>query len=561
MSQMMHIMRKDLRSLRWLLALGLAMLVARVVLVVNGAVAADGSVATGLLLQQVWGTLAVVELLLMALIAARLVFEEPLVGFTPFWLTRPYDIGSLLGAKLLLAALVLIGLPVFADVVTMSLFNAGPGALSRGGVTAALGYASWMLSLIVLAALTPSLGAFVLATLGIAVAVSILRATLLGITGIWIAEAPTYTAPVVPDATRGVVMMAVYLCAALSVVVYQYHHRRWRVAAGLAVAGLAASVVVPMLWPWPFARSEQSQPGAWASNIVVVHDPSWGTSVSDVRNVSRPMRQAWRQVNARVTLSGVPPQILVQSIGIQARLQFPDGTAVEGSQRGGFTGAFNTRAAEAALGTRILVTRDLSEQRKTWTPMITITEQEFIRRRGQSGRLEANVDMIAMQMREVGTLRLAPGMSLDRGVSRLEIVAVQRGSDTDTRDVVVRRWRTQSPLSAEPTREQFFALRRRSSGEALMGGFETGWRVGSRPSAAPVLLALPFSMMGGRLGFLPEGFSVGTFYLRFPGRGFGKTPQLDPTWFDEAELVVLETEPAGVVTRRLVIEEFVVPAN
>ncbi len=58
MSQMMHIMRKDVRSLRWLLALGLASLVVRVMLVVNGAVAADDSVATGQLLEQMgprWG--------------------------------------------------------------------------------------------------------------------------------------------------------------------------------------------------------------------------------------------------------------------------------------------------------------------------------------------------------------------------------------------------------------------------------------------------------------------------------------------------------------------------
>jgi len=32
-------------------------------------------------------------------------------------------------------------------------------------------------------------------------------------------------------------------------------------------------------------------------------------------------------------------------------------------------------------------------------------------------------------------------------------------------------------------------------------------------------------------------------------------------WFDEAELVVLESRWAGVVTRPLVIEQFPIPAN
>ena len=83
MSQMMHIVRKDVRRLRWLLVLGLVVLITRVALVVNGASAADESVATGLLLQQVWETMAIIELLLMAGIVAQLVLEEPLVGLTP----------------------------------------------------------------------------------------------------------------------------------------------------------------------------------------------------------------------------------------------------------------------------------------------------------------------------------------------------------------------------------------------------------------------------------------------------------------------------------------------
>jgi len=563
MSQMTHIMRKDVRRLRGLLALGLAILVARVMLVVNGAVAADDSVATGMLLQQTWGTFGMVELLVMAVIVAQLVLEEPLVGFTPFWLTRPYDAGSLLRAKLLLAAVLLVGLPVIADVVTMSLFNAGPRALVQVGTSSALIYASWMLSLTVLAALTPSLGAFVLATLAIVTAVSMLPATLIGFARLWTAEIPSYTPPRAPDATPGVMLMAVYLCAATSVVVYQYRHRRWRVAAGLAVAGLAATVVVPLLWPWPFARGEQVQPGAWASNVSVVHDPSWETKLSDVRNVSRPMREAWRQVSAHIKVSGIPPQITVRSIGIRSTLQFPDGTAVESSQSGGF-GSFAGAAVttvEAAVGARILSTRDLSEPVERWTPMITIGQQDFVRHRGRSGRLEANLDLIATEMREVATLRLMPGVALDGAVSRLEIVAVQRGTDTDSREVVIRRWRTQSPLSVEREPDRFFALRRRSSGEALMAGVENSWQAGSRPNATGMFLSLPFAMVGRGFFYGREGFSVGTIYLRFPGRGFGKAPPLNPGWFDEAELVVLESASAGVVTRRLVIEEFVVPAN
>lgn len=563
MSGAMHIVRKDVRRLRWVLALWVAVLAARVALSLNGAAAAGDPLGAGLFLQELSGAIGMVELLLTALIVARLVHEEPLVGFTAFWLTRPYDIGNLVRAKFLFAVAVLVALPLAADLATMWLLGSGAPALVSGSSTAAVGYASWMLSLMVIATLTPSLGVFVLTMLGIVAGASMLLVSMLGLAFIWTDELSDYTPPGVPDATPGVVMLAVYLCAALSVILYQYRHRRWRVAVALAVAGLAASVVVPMLWPWAFARGEEIRPGEWAASTTAVHDPSWGTEATDVTRFGRGAPR--RHVNARVTLTGVPPQVTVQTTGVRGRLQFPDGVVIESSQAGGYASPFRAPAVEAALGgVRLLSTRDIFEQPEAWTPMITITENEFARRRGRPGRLDADVDFHLLQTREVGVLPLTSGAAVHGGLSRIEIVAVQRR--TGGIDVTVRQWRAQSLLSAEPApTERLFALRHRSRGEALMGGIETGWALGGRGNAAMALLRLPFAMMGAGFGVSAHasggGFSAGTSLLRFPGPGFGKAPPLDPGWFDEAELVVLEAEQVGVVTRRLAIEEFAVPAN
>jgi hypothetical protein len=277
--------------------------------------------------------------------------------------------------------------------------------------------------------------------------------------------------------------------------------------------------------------------------------------VIDVRNVSRPLREAWRQVNARLVVSGVPPQIRVQRMGIRSRLLFPDGTTLESSQLGSFA-SFSVAEAEAALGAKLLVTRELTA-RETWTPMLTLTEQEFLRRRGQPARLEADIDLISMQMREVASLPLTPGAAYQQGMSRLEIAAVQRG--TDSRNVVIRRSRTQSLLSTDASPERFFALRRRGGGEALMGGVENNWQLGG-PVYAPTLLLRPFAAVAASraltLLYFSEGTSVGSLQLRFPGRGYGLAPDLDLARFDDAELVVLESAFAGVATRHLVIDDF-----
>ena len=542
MSQLMHILRKDVRRLRWLLALWLVLLIVRVLLAVNGAAAANESVAAGLLLQKLWDTMWVIELILGALIVTQLVHEEPLVGFTPFWLTRPYVRTVLLTEKLLFAAVVLIALPLIADLLMLSRFNAGPRALVRGSATAVLGDAIWMLSLMVLAVLTPSLAAFVLTALGIVAAVSTFVAVQVGFFSIW-TEPTGYTRPAPPDATPIVVMIATYLCAAFSVVVYQYHRRRWRVAAGLAVAGLAATIISTTFWPWPFARSEEVRAGTWASSVAVAHDPSWGTKISDVVNVSRQMGERWRWVTARFTVSGLPPEMTVQSTGIRSRLQFPDGSALEGGGEGGFGSTFSLAAAEAVLGSRVLVTHDF-DRPPEWSPMISVRDRELLPRRGQSGRLDADIDIHVMQMREVATVPLMPGVSVDRGTSRLDVTAVQLG--VDSLNVVIQRWHVQSPLSVDPYVQEFFALRRRSTGEALMGGVDNSWQLGGN---------------GGLIPLPVGGFSVGLLYLRFPGPGYGIPNDLDIASFDDAELVVLEMAPAGVVTRRLTIDPFVVPAK
>ncbi len=483
MSQILHIMRKDLRRLRWLVALWLAILAARTLLVVNGAAAADSSVATGLLVQQMWDTMMWLQFVLAALIVARLVLEEPLVGLTPFWLTRPYDAGSLLREKLLVAGIVLVGLPVVAELIMLSLFDAGPQALGRAGSTGVIAYTGWVLTLMALSTLVPSLSSFVMTVIGIGAVAVLVPTTLFGFATIWMDEVPGYTPSGPPDATPAIVMVGVYLAAAVAVVTYQYLHRRRGVAAGIAVAGLVAAVVLPMVWPFPFARNEQIRPGDWAAKVAVVHDPSWGTKVTEVTNVSRQMRGEWRRVNAHVTASGLPPRISLERMGIRSTLRLPNRPAVESSQNGRVGKLVQPSGNGGGVGSADSGHRDKFDEPENWTPLITLTEQELMPLRGRTGRLEATVDLITSQTHSVGTLRLTPGASLDRGDSRIEVAAVQRGTDSYT--VTIRQLTTRSLLTfGSRILGQSLALRRRSSGEALMAGRENSWEAQGPPVAS-----------------------------------------------------------------------------
>ena len=196
--------------------------------------------------------------------------------------------------------------------------------------------------------------------------------------------------------------------------------------------------------------------------------------------------------------------------------------------------------------------------------MITLTEDQFTRYRGGSGRLEADADFQLMRTREVAVLPVTPGAALDDGVSRTEIVDVQRR--TSGRDIILRRWRAQSLLSAQRLENsRSFALRNRARGEALMGGVDFSTGSGAPLGSSPAMerLRFPLGLLVGLYAGagVGDGFSAGTILVRFPSPGIGKAAPLDPAWFDDAELVVLDTEWAGIVTRRITIKQFPVPTN
>ena len=131
MNQTLHIINKDLRRLRWLLvAWGLVAIGDTVLKTAGPALASGGGEIQAIvdsLSQLVW----LIQTLLLALLVSGLVHEEPLVGADAIWLTRPIGRNALMGAKLLSAAAILVGVPLIGDLIAMSMFHAGARDLVR----------------------------------------------------------------------------------------------------------------------------------------------------------------------------------------------------------------------------------------------------------------------------------------------------------------------------------------------------------------------------------------------------------------------------------------------
>jgi hypothetical protein len=566
-TQTMHIVGKDLRRLQWLLVLWAGGLGARVALKTAGPILAGEGFGGAVVLQQLGGVVAILEMLMTALIAARLVHEEPLVSLNAFWLTRPYSRRSLLAAKLLLAGVALVVLPLAADVVTMSLFDAGPRAQLQAAPALAGGYLQWTLAFLVIAVLTPSTTVFAITIIGVMAALSAAMALLIMVAVFFAGESSSYTRSLVADPTPNVVGFVVFVLAALGVIVYQYRNRRWLPAASLAAVGAVAMIAVPSVWPWSLARTAEPDPGAWA------RDPSRTAAVLDRAEPPQVVQEPSfgrdappkRQIHARVRLSGLPADVAVRNVAARATLELPAGTTLQSEQMAGFQARLEIRVGEseaprlpleAALGGVRLLGAPEQGGFESWPGLLTLTEEEYTRHRGEAGRLDALLDFHLTRSQVVGTLPLAAGSAIDGTFFRIEVVGVRQQFDGIL--VAVRHWRTQPVLLPDPHGTYEFVLRNRMRAEALTGSQEPWGPSGAGTFGGSGLAVFPLVA----LGSAARGFVVQHEAQHFPGRrsrADAKRPQLDTAWLKDAELVVVENVYAGRVTRTLTAEDFPIP--
>jgi hypothetical protein len=557
MTQTLHIVRKDLRRLRWWLVAWVVLLAARALLASAGPAIARGGFAVQLVVSQLSGIVAALGVVMLALLVARLVHEEPLVGLDWFWLTRPYDRHALLSAKLFIAVVFFIALPLVGELTVMAAFGASMKDMMRASSTFLLSEALWTFALMVMAALTPSLSMFALALVGTMASIALLMMGALSVAILMDAgETPPRMDSTIADPTPAVLMTTIFLVVALFVIFYQYSRRRPARAIALAFAGLAAAVVVPGVWPWPFTGAAASAPSGWMRDAVRVKPVPDLTAPPEIADAEayRSRGGLKRQISIPVRLTGLPPGYRVQNIFAQSRLVFPDGHLLQSAQSGGLG---TPPARSQATGPHRLQgvlsdVRVLSVDEIDAVPiatLLTVTDDELARLGARPGRLTTTLYYNLLRSTVVAALPLAERASLHMDDSRIDVLGLQRRVDGCR--LLVRHWRVASVLSTAPFRYYEFVLRNVSRGEAFTA--DSRERASASPPAIPALF-----MPGLSVGRDTGGFSVQYLEADYPARRPGQAarPTIDGAWLAGADLAVVETADAGWIARTVTLEDF-----
>ena len=303
MRQALHIFKKDVRYLRYEIAL--------VLLIASAFAAMHARASHGQSNDTWWAQLALV--VAAAFLIGRLILAEAIPGDRQFWITRPYRWQSLLGAKLLFI-LTFLNLPVLMAQVFIVTIDGFPLASSLPGLiwSQVLLFAFAALPFAAIAALNSSMTPFIFTQITILAVVF----------GPWEVRQHLYVAQLggvewVRDSIAAVALAAVVIL----VILIQYKSRRTLFSRWVALGGIALGALAFTAMPPQFALAVQSG---------FSKQPSLGSSIQATFGRVPENQFSSGQVPGKVAmvfpilLRGLPEGTDVQGDVFSISLQSPD---------------------------------------------------------------------------------------------------------------------------------------------------------------------------------------------------------------------------------------------
>jgi hypothetical protein len=566
MKQALHIIKKDARRLRWAMlvwiliaAVNAGLMVARPIFELQG-------FGVVMVIGQLTSLISLVELVMMVLIVSWLVHEDPAVDREAFWLTRPIDGRRLSLAKIALATGILICVPLVAQLVVMRIFGLTAYDMARAMPSMLLSQATWIMALLAVAALTPSLSRYAVVLVGVAAAFVLLMSTMIA-TAVLFSDITSSTGrPQVIDPLPALITAIVANALCVAIVFFEYQYRRVKPGAAILASGALIIFLLPMVGPFRGRQLSDPDPGPWLHDQarVALQVGSEPPNVSDEMAFGR-RGESKKRIAIPLQLSGLPDDFYVQAVEVRSRFDATNGTVlstaaemvpVRRSAPSDIGEHGELAAMQGALGKMPVRGRESVDEHVLWPVLLSLTDQQFARFGRVAGRLTATLDFYLARASVADAVPLAEPRSMKDARRRIDIVGIDRQDDACTVDLRV------VSVGAAFHRRYFsrdeFVLRNTGKREAVSPGMYSG---GTHSTNA---LGFLFGMASGGGGYgasaNPDGpgFSAVGFRYRFPQagvRGEG-SPVIDAGWLAGADLVKIHIAYAGHVTRSLTIDNF-----
>lgn len=545
-SVLTHLLRKDLRHVRFLFSVWLLLLLVQSALIGSGLGAAPDNFVAQAAFSMVMLILPLLQGLVVIVLVPLLIQDEPLVGTTAFWFTRPISRGQLLSAKALFIAAFLVIPPLVLEAV---IFIAN--GISREDTLRALpevlyGSLNAILPLAALAVLTRTFAKFVL---WLAVAFVAMITFTIGMQ-IWgMIANPDAFLKNSQNATlltsRTIVAGLLTIAGGFTVVIHQYFTRRTRRSVIILIVTVVASLTTQSLWTLDFLKQPESPVSAEVFPPGSVQIALQKHRTSDAFQLA-PGRDPKTDIMATLDLEDVPAGAQLFPLHIEAELLFPDDPAPLKSDR---PTQFSSRSnpwwpsvlSHAIDGIPVL--NSTNEEGEVYERIFQLSTEVYRERKKAPALLEAEIEFQAKRLAVMGWLPLETGARITHGSQSFEVASVLKrtqGCQIILRERLVNLWTSKiyGP-TADETRPVFLLVNRQRN-EAVLPDRDNNSSLGFQMvlNAGQRLINSP----------LP---------LEFSGTRRDKTVVvIDEEWLRDAELVVLSPVSIGTLQRSLTAADF-----
>ena len=554
MNLLSHQFRKDCFRLRVPIALWLLLVLLRAALITPGLV--EPGEDASLVLYRIFTTLVpFLQNILLLVMVPLLIHEEPLVGTTAFWFTRPIDGWLLLRSKMLFIAVVFILAPLLTEIGILAVHGASATQLALAGPEILLEDLKYFSYVVVLAALTLTFARYALLGSSIligyylvGIVVSLLHlyvdlpGFLLGTQGSSLGD------------SRYVASALALIAFAVMVLAYQYRRRDTR-GAWLGVgAAILAVFMIGYFWPWDFMPDRnhlrQAEIDTSTVTVTVSIDPR-SRHISDAYRL-KSKEEPKKSIFGKLEISGLPPGYVAEPSDVQASLKLSDGTVITHRihEYNNFVRKWDANAVQHALGGAKILNPE--KESATSVTLLSVKDDLFGKYSTVPGEYDAEVEFVLKRYEAVGGLPVKPKARYDRGTEHAVITQVLKHTGAATvllRESEVSLFfagdRHSDELNFNPFgRPILYVLRNDKKGEALLPGKEIG----------PGFEFLDFFQK--RLRTVP----LALRYSALTNRGLALT-ELSDMWFTNAEIVRIEAKEVGRFRRTVKVDDFVMRAQ
>jgi len=473
-------------------------------------------------------------------LAALLVQSDGLVGTTASWMSRPIPRGLLFTAKLASAVLWLVLGPVAVMWAALVWLGLGPTDALRGAWVIGLEQAV-ILSMAGMAAIvTVNVGQLIVAGIaGVTLVTAYNGLILPPLTMAWPSVGITLTS------YQPTVYMTTVIVCGVAISAYQYVRlRAWHSVALVACAMLLATTLT-RVWPSPGQIPDipAVPPTVMNTAAISLSAPTQGF-VDDVARMVDGKRIIERRIFIDLYAAGQPDGVMFWPVYATSRLHFQDALRIQwagppGAVAGGQRASAGEEGQPWRSIHRALGSVDIAMPR-AWTQRMQVSqlaEDQYYRHTFVTGQLDADITMVAGRYRVAAVVPVRVGARFrvaGRTASIQAVTILDLGARLQIRETFLDRKR-----SGDYDGGGFYVLRNTARGQAAL------------------LAPIPLSALMATVGIAATGVvtQTNTISIEIPPEFAARFP-FDAAWLKDAELVLVEPEILGLLTRPLHVEGF-----